>query len=108
MKDYSEMSDYEIDKAVAKIVSTDSYVESYDENRVLIHDYHNGVCLGWKTFNPCNNPSDMWPLIVENRIWIQPDMVGDGYWHCHNEDLWSKDKNPLRAAAIVFLMLNED
>lgn len=55
----------------------------------------------------CNNPADTWPIIVDNNMWIQPDMVGDGFWHCYDceEIATAKDKNPLRAAAIVFLMM---
>lgn len=52
-----------------------------------------------------NNPADMWPIIVENKISIE--YLQDGKWgatignYCHID----KFNNPLRAAAIVFLMM---
>lgn len=112
MKDYNEMSDFEINSIVAKFVSVDSQVECFDKQRVLIHDYHNGACLGWMTFDPCNNPSDMWPLIIENGICIHVDNIGensyantfDSHGYCKKEFY---DKKPLRAAAIVYLMIKD-
>ena len=106
MKDYNEMSDFEINRLVAIKLGHKSYHEdgSYTNDGRNVTVKGNGI-LGW--FNPCNNPEDMWPLIVENNIWIQPDMVGDGYWHSHCEDFLAKDKNPLRSAAIIYLMIKD-
>lgn len=57
----------------------------------------------------CNNPAAMWPLIVENKIWVQPDMVGDGKWHCYDceDTATASNEKPLRAAAEVYLMMKE-
>ena len=52
---------------------------------------------------------DMGPLIDDNDIWIQPDLAGDGKKHAYitgSSELHMSDKNPCRAAAIVFLMMN--
>lgn len=68
----------------------------------------------------CNNPSDAWPIILVNNIsitkYLQLDdweVFGGGvcvdYDHCiiSNSDCSYSYKNPLRAAMIVFLMMNE-
>lgn len=62
----------------------------------------------------CNNPSDAWPIIVENEI----DLIHNGLGCVIATDnavdliekkdaIFHQDKNPLRAAMIVFLMMNE-
>ena len=68
----------------------------------------------------CNNPSDAWPIILEYQIsiakyeWIEKwDAHGGGvcvdYDHCivSSSDCSYSNKNPLRAAMIVFLMMRE-
>lgn len=65
-------------------------------------------------FNPCNNPADAWPIIAENGITLA---FQDGNWWADNLAYWVDgvewniggiiDKNPLRAAMIVFLMMKE-
>lgn len=66
----------------------------------------------------CNNPADAWPIILENGINIFTDMIPHGLLgqarvsviddgRIGSECLIAKDKNPLRAAMIVFLMLKE-
>lgn len=68
------------------------------------------------SFDPCNNPSDAWTIILKNeislnsrcangewkaQIFIRRNDIVDEYASC-----W--DKNPLRAAMIVFLMMQEE
>lgn len=59
-------------------------------------------------FDPCNNAADAWPIILENGISLRK--LHNGRWrsinewgdsHQHNHD------NPLRAAMVVFLMMQE-
>lgn len=108
MKDYSKMSDFEINKAVAlslgiEVVEWDGKIFGGVERKI------DNVTSVIGVFDYCNNPSDAWPIIVANKIWIQPDMVGDGLWHCMdcNDDIHAKDMNPLRAAMIVYLMMKD-
>lgn len=121
--DYSKMSDFEINKRVAlasgkniKFISVD-----VDDNEI-------GVIVGQKhtrqrlPFDPCNNPADAWPIIVANKIsivsldnkWIAApvDTVIDGItgdsevcFYASSDAVF--DVNPLRAAMIVFLMMQE-
>lgn len=104
MKDYSDISDFEVNKAVffkAKIEYEDCIATNSKGSSV-----HYGDGANWHEFDPCNNPSDMWPLIVENEISLV--VYQSGVWECnHHNQFFSRNDNPLRAAAIVFLMLNE-
>ncbi len=67
-------------------------------------------------FNPCNNPVDAWPIISGHHISImyveelskwcagKPHWVDGCEWQL---DIDVVDENPLRAAMIVFLMMQE-
>lgn len=114
MNDYNEMSDFEINRLVAIKSGHKSYHEdgSYTNDGRNVTVKGNGI-IGW--FNPCNNPSDMWPLIVGNGIcltspikprdkWVASWFIEGGNWSIN--DATFSDKKPLRAAAIVYLMLN--
>jgi hypothetical protein len=113
MKNYEEMSDFEINQAIAIGIHSKMSVgydyskhlsvsTSYDGERVI--DYC-GAELDY-----CNNPRDAWPIILENKIYLYP----------YNEKLWrvcivtsgkvtltAMNENPLRCAMIVYLMKRE-
>ncbi|WP_193165671.1 phage protein NinX family protein, partial [Enterobacter hormaechei] len=60
----------------------------------------------------CNNPADAWPIITANKISIYAMSEADkrGGWGAeafHPNDAYSFNDNPLRAAMIVFLMMQE-
>ena len=61
----------------------------------------------------CNNPSDAWPIIVDNEICINALPGGDFTLWCSNDkyhsdlDVAVYSENPLRAAMICFLKMNE-
>lgn len=99
MKDYSKMSDKEINKEAERL--TGMYCIDMDGRYMPTCDY-------------CNNPSDAWTVIHENRISLRPDDMYEeaphsGYWradneagnHCHHE-------KTLRAAMIVYLMMKDE
>ena len=108
MKDYSKMSDFEINKAVLEIAKASrmsgdivKYPHFADGSSVGL--YHKmGDYYDW--FNYCNNPSDAWPIIQRNHINI--GWAGDEDWFArtvHTAKVF--DVNPLRAAMIVYLMM---
>ena len=120
MTDYSQMSDFEINKAVADIAMNGTWHlrPEHPENKTGGWLYgSNGI-----ETNPlpdyCNSPTDGWPIIIENKIAIIPDSA-DGEWVAFNEFtlcegdwMFASDperhvngSNPLRAAMIVFLMM---
>jgi len=93
MTNYDDMSDFQINKAVAEAQGFNAY---HLEDK----DY-------------CNNPSDMWPIIVEHNILIRPrpetdigepfasDIRGIHVTRCIDNN------GLLRAAAIVYLKMEE-
>ena len=120
--DYSKMSDPDVNEAVGKVVSRDGLTVKKSSGEVFIHEHvdygeFKGLCTGWKVFEPCNNPADAWPIIMAARISIIQDtyeeeacaMSGahtDLGWTLTAE-LFSYDVNPLRAAMICYLMMQE-
>jgi len=111
--DYSKMGDFEINKAVAEIaISGDWFIEPTDEspswfvnlgvegkNTVKLPDY-------------CNNAADAWPIIVNNKISVYAGRDDDrrGKWGAEGfktDSPYHFDDNPLRAAMIVFLKMQE-
>lgn len=113
MVSYEGMSDFEINKLVAIERAANGWLginQSPKSDSEIVVTTDNGPgCTRNDYYDYCNNPSDAWPIIVHNKIWIQPDMVGDGLWHCYDceDDHKSKHTNPLRAAMIVFLMIED-
>lgn len=108
MTDYSKFSDFEINKAV--FVKTQYYDEVIDKPVRDGASVHWGDGCNWREFDPCNNPADAWQIIAENHIGIAPYPSEAYAWssrHGMASDLSAEDKNPLRAAMIVFLMMQE-
>ncbi|MEG1214935.1 MAG: phage protein NinX family protein, partial [Leclercia sp.] len=123
--DYSKMSDFEINCDVANAIGLARHLffpsneDEFDgecplnergpiwqtrELRIKGYKPSNGNC-----FNPCNNPADAWPIIEANNIAVIP------YRHTPPQ-AWptafgvtsrftTEDEKPLRAAMIVFLMM---
>ncbi|MDW8497723.1 phage protein NinX family protein [Enterobacter cloacae] len=116
--DYSQLSDFEINKRVAEATGT-QIEETYQfvNGGEDIIDHMSGIVLmrkitsnrkHWKLYDPCNNPADAWQIIESNRISIRNRYEGD--WKAENE--WGESRfhvacNPLRAAMIVFLMMQD-
>lgn len=100
MKDYSSMSDREINREVQKLTG----MGCMSGNGVLI------MADGrWRIFDPCNNPADAWPIITGSMISIRPVGNDGQLWEAAGMDGMKADydKNPLRCAMIVFLMMKE-
>lgn len=57
----------------------------------------------------CNNPADMMPVVFENRISLTFETYTNEWWAMTNDFSGPRFKhtNPLRAAAIVYLMLED-
>lgn len=118
MIDYSKMSDFEINNFVAKATGT-SVEETYQfvNGGEDISDHFRGVVLmrkitanrkHWKLYDPCNNPSDAWPIIFKNRLYIDPIFLDDWAISSECDSFREINKNPLRAAMIVFLMMQDE
>lgn len=100
MNDYASMSDEQINREVQKLTG----IGCMSGNGVLI------IADGrWRTFDPCNNPADAWPIITENRI--STIYLGENEWGCRGDGDKSAcraiNSNALRCAMVVFLMMKE-
>lgn len=104
MNKYRDKSDFEINKAVAK------HIGGLALSLAVIDDPYKP---GWNPgkFDPCNNPADAMPIIIENGIAIHPyktatpsafdTEIGEFYGHA------VFNKNIYRAAMEVFLMMKD-
>ncbi|WP_312284623.1 phage protein NinX family protein [Yokenella regensburgei] len=108
MMDYSELSDYEVSKRVAMVVGG-FLEEDFCESHSVIFRRHGRHQYSF--FEPCTNPSDAWPIIESNKInveWHQWKDDSDKPYALNNATMISRyDDNPLRAAMIVFLMMQD-
>ena len=105
---YAELSDFEINKLVAEALGLDG--EIYVD---CVNPAVNALkCSQRKDY--CNNQTDAWPIILEHEISVIFDMGSimasrsvafDGPFCSTEGDVF--DLNPLRAAMVVFLMMNE-
>ncbi|HHR6028553.1 TPA: phage protein NinX family protein [Providencia alcalifaciens] len=124
MNKYTELSDFEINKKVADLIGATPYpygsggyhssAVSGMESAIIIKSPHK---VG--AFDPCNNPSDAMPIIIENRIAIFPmETLGVKYWCAASdfEDIGEKEiiwgieannKSPYRAAMEVYLLVKD-
>ncbi|MGL4751469.1 MAG: phage protein NinX family protein [Aeromonadaceae bacterium] len=107
---YEKASKFEVNAAVSKYVLwKNRQCEEIDCNdKTGIVSWADGA--NWHEFNPHDNPSDAWPIIMENKIAVMPwnsqewqaFIMKDG-----ELTLRVRHSNPLRAAMIVFLMMQE-
>lgn len=120
MSDWKDKSDFEINRKVAFICypkaeeipeQCDASVSNYTECQVVIATGKEGFKVDY-----CNNPLDAWSLILKFGIDIlSPSTNGTSDWFAgffdpHSiagaEDIKVYNKNPLRAAMIVYLEMN--
>ena len=99
---YSEMTDFEISVRVGDLkgVRWANLDENYNPLSVWNGD---DLCV----FNPCNSWADAGPIIEKENISL---IFGFGHWDAvspYGERLQAEEVNPLRAAMIVFLMMQE-
>lgn len=104
---YSKLSNGEISVLLARLLKP-----KYEAD-IHPHDDH-GAQLSWDWFGtrhttgyfPLRRSEDIFPAMLKNRIGIAP--AGKTVWKAfHESGLQVNHRNPLRAAAIVLLSLNE-
>lgn len=112
--DYNKLTDFEINSAVHNYLMENPYkIYFLGEDKIrwvrgdtdVVTDkipYKKGTLSDY-----CNNVSDAWKVIVENRIFIGPIFVSDWCATSECDSYRSINKNPLRAAMIVFIMMKE-
>lgn len=138
--DYEKQSDLEINTAVAEALgkfNDPDYKKIGSKNEILYKSYaelenfpDSGIVY---KFDPCNNPSDAWPVIMSNHISIihirilgtelyrysasigadfmtvcmTPQGDDNGVLTFTDDYNYIDENNPLRAAMIVFLKMQE-
>ncbi|EJD6039027.1 phage protein NinX family protein [Morganella morganii] len=107
MNKYRDKSDFEINKAVAIQLDNDGKITSWAAV--------NGIMVGIagedyaKKFDPCNDPADTFPLIIDMKLSIHPDF----YNNCESWIVRTvhippvKDKSLTRAICIAYLMMKD-
>lgn len=123
MTDYSQLSDFEINSAVhnARLIEPYSLVFMGDDRIAWTKENGDQIITDKVPYTKngvhdyCNNWSDAGPIIAENMISIcayqraNPGMVRESWWEADKfGEHITRDKNPLRAAMIVFLMMQEN
>lgn len=105
MKDYSKMSDFEINREVAiNLCGYQGHVEHMEHGVKESDRDSNGMFYFERDY--CNNPSDAWPIIFENEISLV--VVEDGVWVARFGSVFDESSNPLRSAMIVYLMIEDE
>ena len=125
MTNYDDMSDFQINKAVAEALypayhwmAIPDYIDKGHTNSVIAYDDQGNRHDEGYIFDYCNNPSDMHPIILEHKIstgWAftandvciwEAVITNQGrpgaFMRVHQHD-----ENPLRAAAIVYLKMED-
>lgn len=102
MSEWQDKSDFDINKAVANIACDGLKV---DDGKVFGHIKRDGVINVSTVVDYCNLPQDAWSIILENNIAIEPRKSNTSLAYIKG-DAPNEDKNPLRAAMIVYLEMN--
>ncbi len=103
---YEDMSDFEINSKVALFLgkSVSREHECINTGSCFLLTDSSGDRI---EFNPCNNPSDAWPIV--ELIWERLMQV-DAYYQAHTK--WEaycieREVGKLRAAMICFLKMKD-
>ncbi|WP_311746572.1 phage protein NinX family protein [Proteus penneri] len=97
MNSYNKYTDLQINELVAtrlkkKCLLTEESVLAYMNS-------------GYRTFDPCNNPSDAMPIIIENEISM---IKSSGGWMCCHGSVGQVERESLyRGAMELFLMMKD-
>ncbi|MFU9002869.1 phage protein NinX family protein [Proteus sp. TSJ240517] len=107
MNKYTELSDFEINKKVAShYLPCDYNLNDHAKTVELIRFL--GDTAEYRVygkFDPCNNPSDAMPIIIENEISM---IKSSGGWMCCHGSVGQVEHEILyRGAMELFLMMKD-
>ena len=111
---YENMSDFEINQAVTcEVYGCHEWSVNLEGTFYHCGPDGSGMFIQ-KVAGYCSNPSDAWPIIFDNEISMCKPRKGDDVWNCFNRNCdfsvvenLTYHQNPLRAAMIVFLKVQE-
>ena len=103
---YEQMSDFDINRLVA--INRGGYQGHVAHMQYGVKESDKDSC-GMFHFERdyCNNPSDAMPILIEMKIgfkWVNGSCTASSVMRGYHE---STSNNPLRAAMIAFLMMQE-
>lgn len=115
--DYSKLSDFEINRSVAIAIGfnpDDCDIAKRGSPSVGV-EWNEDTGYPTMVFDYCNNPADAWTIIVENNISLILDNPSSplatsncvGWYSDEEPPIHASNQNPLRAAMIVFLLMQE-
>ncbi len=97
MNSYNKYTDLQINELVARRLKKKCLLT---EESVLAY-----MDSGYRTFAPCNNPTDAMPIIIENEISM---IKSSGGWLCCHGSVGLVERESLyRGAMEVFLMMKD-
>ncbi len=101
MNKYTELSDFEINRRIAEMDTKNRYVY-FEKEQTIFRKFNNGQT---QEFNPCNNPTDAMPIIIENEISM---IKSSGGWMCCHGSVGQVERESLyRGAMELFLMMKD-
>ncbi|HGM9894440.1 recombinase [Proteus mirabilis] len=97
MNSYNKYTDLQINELVAtrlkkKCLLTEESVLAYMDS-------------GYRTFDPCNNPTDAMPIIIENEISM---IKSSGGWMCCHGSVGNVEHESLYRGAMELFLLIKD
>lgn len=112
---YIEMSDFEINCAVARALNFIELTQcQYGSRKKVCFEYENepkDVSEGFSSqpcdFNPCNSWADAGPIIEKENISLTCHQSRDEWAAIFNRHAMAAHRNPLRAAMECYLMKKE-
>ncbi|MDH0356501.1 phage protein NinX family protein [Morganella sp. GD04133] len=107
MNKYRDKSDFEINLRVAQIIFTDSEYDVIKQSMEVVK-FQNGNGKGTcHAFDPCNNPADAMPIIIDNKITVAYDYRNCVWVAYFTSEISAYSDNYYRAAMEVFLMMKD-
>ncbi|HCT5877081.1 TPA: DUF2591 family protein [Morganella morganii] len=112
MNKYRDKSDFEINKAVFHTARIKHKWFKFLPHGVVIYN----IKCDWVIFDPCNNPADAMPIIFDNNISLifshkEYPLATNNPSGLFRDSLPPENvvtnKNPLRAAMELFLMMKD-
>ncbi|AUR95156.1 NinX [Vibrio phage 1.201.B._10N.286.55.F1] len=112
-----DMSDFEINKRALHFAIASGLIAYWDRTFYEYEKVFYHVGLEVKEFDPCNNPSNAWPIMMDNNIFIAPTrddfefkymtkcLINGSAGLAWTSRFTSYSDNPLRAAMICFLKM---
>ncbi|HEK0565913.1 phage protein NinX family protein [Proteus mirabilis] len=104
MNRYTELSDFEINLLVAQSVLPETQYDVIKQTMDIIQFLVDGS-FGYRFFDPCNNPSDAMPIIIENEISMIKS--SSGWMCCHGSVGQVEHESLYRGAMELFLMMRD-